>query len=105
MTYFCNISTLITYADDTCLLASANSDEELAEVVNLDMLELSKWMCSNCLEININKTNFVYFSIGARQCHFTYEVKLHNLDHVFITSVIWVYARARTLLKQKRSDI
>ena len=54
-------SSLLTklYADDTCLLFSAATLDELQRVINREMLKIQNWMSGNKLSINHKKTKFM----------------------------------------------
>lgn len=44
------------YADDTCLLFSANSDADLQIIANTELSKIENWLISNELTLNHNKT-------------------------------------------------
>ena len=55
------VSNLITklFADDTCLLFSADSESELQNIANQELKHIERWMASNKLTINYSKTKFM----------------------------------------------
>ena len=49
------------YADDTCIWTSNNDVLRNVEVMNNELVNVSKWVTSNCLTLNKNKCEFVLF--------------------------------------------
>ena len=59
-----NISSLFSYllfADDTNLIASHKSLNDLTSLINDEMIKISFWFQINKLAINLDKTNFIHF--------------------------------------------
>ena len=54
-------SSLVTklFADDTCLLFSANSIRDLQNIANLEISKIEHWMASNKLTLNHTKSKFM----------------------------------------------
>lgn len=53
------------FADDTCLFCSANNNQQLEQKCNLALEKCKKWLTSNALTLNVEKTHFVNFSKNA----------------------------------------
>ena len=53
------------YADDTNLTASANTIEDLVEILNTKLDDVHSWLVANKLTLNVKKTE--YMLIGTRQ--------------------------------------
>ena len=49
------------FADDTCLLISASTPNDLQIMANREMKKVYTWMCSNKLSLNFSKTKFMIF--------------------------------------------
>ena len=47
------------FADDTCLVHSADTIDNLSKLINQDMVNVSNWMQTNRLCINSEKSNFL----------------------------------------------
>ncbi len=60
-----NNSTPRMFADDTSIRYSADSLEELQNVINSELKNLNDWLIANKLSLNITKTLFMI--IGSRQ--------------------------------------
>jgi hypothetical protein len=58
------------YADDTSILVTARSDEELKIKINSALDNVIKWFSVNGLVLNIEKTNIVKFTSGCCQNNF-----------------------------------
>lgn len=54
---------IMSYADDTALLFSAKSREELFEVAQNGFNTVSKWLQNNLLTLNTDKTKYILFSM------------------------------------------
>ncbi len=52
----------ILYADDTLLYYSAKTETELQDRINEDLNSLSKWLNTNLLTLNYEKTKFMIFA-------------------------------------------
>jgi len=75
---------LITYADDTCLVISANTYDELSRIANTDLFKLSRWMNANCFSINDKKTNFIVFTLSTKlNVSTALNLTLHNLKSYY----------------------
>lgn len=54
------------FADDTTLFCSAKDNQELEQKCNLTLEKCRKWLTSNALTLNVDKTHFVNFSKTQR---------------------------------------
>jgi hypothetical protein len=54
---------LFSYADDTVLIVGASSWGDLNINVNRDIKYIKEWIDTNCLSMNIDKTNYLMFSL------------------------------------------
>jgi len=52
---------LISFADDTILVASAQNEKSLIDIVNSDMSIISSWFINNKLLINFDKTKIISY--------------------------------------------
>ena len=55
-------SKCVIYADDTTIYYSSNSQNDLFNIINFDLEQLSDWYKANKLSLNSIKSNFVIFS-------------------------------------------
>ena len=67
-----NFLKIITYADDTTLMCSLNSQdlrnpEELSNIINLELDKISEWLKLNRLSLNIAKSKFVMFHMPQKK--------------------------------------
>lgn len=53
--------TTMLFADDTSVLVSATTPEELEEKIKTTVSEMSKWCVNNRLILNVDKTEFIFF--------------------------------------------
>lgn len=49
------------FADDTMIYICGPNISQLQDYINYDINSLSKWLCSNSLSVNVNKTKFCVF--------------------------------------------
>ena len=54
------------FADDTNLFASHTSLQILEKSINENLIYVSNWLTANKLSLNIDKTNFVFFSSTSK---------------------------------------
>ena len=59
-------SSCILFADDTTLVVTAKSYEDLFQFANDDLNSLYDWLCANKLTINLDKTKYIVYSISNR---------------------------------------
>ena len=52
----------ILFADDTNVFLTSKNVNELFDIVNVELIALSKWFKANKLSINISKPNFMIFT-------------------------------------------
>ena len=80
---------IITYADDTCLVVTAPNNTDLYSHMKKDLFNICKWMVSNSLAINVNKTKYIIFDLQTHvgkfgppteDEHRIKNIKLHNFN-------------------------
>ena len=59
----CNV---MMYADDTVMIFSSNSAEEIEDVLNQELNSLYAWLSTNGLFLNKKKSEFIIFGTSAR---------------------------------------
>ena len=65
--YAClNKSSCILFADDTTLIVTAKSYEDLFHFANDDLIQLYSWLCANKLTINLDKTKYIVYTFSSR---------------------------------------
>ena len=65
--YTClNHSCPVLYADDTTLVITAKTYDDLFTFMNNDLKSLHSWLCLNKLTINTDKTKYMVYSISAK---------------------------------------
>ena len=64
------------YADDTCLIFSAKTVDELQVVINREVNKIQSWMFSNKLSINYKKTKFMI--INKRNNHAPFRLYIND---------------------------
>ena len=66
-------SSLVTklFADDTCLIFSAKTIDELEISINREMGKIHDWMVSNKLSINYSKTKYMLYHRKRNQNPFS----------------------------------
>lgn len=73
-----NVSTIFNFflfADDTNLIASHSNLNELIALINSELIKISQWFNSNKLELNLDKSNFMYFHLKPH---------VYKIDHIKI---------------------
>ena len=71
---------IICFADDTTLLYSGKNKSVLNDEINADLDKIKHWFYVNNLNINTDKTKYIYFSLISRENPF--KLKFHKFDCV-----------------------
>lgn len=69
---------IITYADDSMLLFHGVTWNEIQNVANDGLKEISQWLKLNLLSINTSKTKYMSFSINNNQPNYLLQLKIHR---------------------------
>ena len=76
----------VIYADDTTVFFSSDNLDNTVNVINVDLGRVSRWISSNSLTVNLNKSQYILFS--RRQMHlqnielFVNNYKLKKVNEV-----------------------
>ena len=81
----CNITlemgNIFSYADDTAVVFSGNSWEDVRNRAENGLTKISQWLSMNILTLNAAKTNFICFSLKtSTQPEQDLKVKIHNAE-------------------------
>lgn len=67
------------YADDTAIVFSGPSWNDVKQFAEIGLAKVSLWLKSNVLTLNIDKTNYICFTINNRtQPGTNFKIELHN---------------------------
>ena len=85
--------TFFLFADDTNIYFESNNLQDLENVVNKELKQLSLWLKINRLALNISKTNFLIFQSTKRKIDYNVTLKLdkkalNQEDHIKYLGVI-----------------
>ena len=70
------------FADDTALLITDDTPEELELLYNSELARISKWMLCNTLSLNTSKTNALYITPYLRKANLPISATLnHTIIH------------------------
>ena len=77
-------SPLITklFADDTCLLFSADSVAALQQIANTELSKIVNWMVSNKLTLNHSKSKFLIITKKGRNASINIHINNHAIEQV-----------------------
>ena len=70
------------FADDTCLIFSAKTVDELQIVINREMRKIESWMSGNKLSINYKKTKYMLLHKQPNQQPFALYINNNKIDKV-----------------------
>ena len=59
---------LVQLADDTCVICNGKTHEEVSEKLCTDLCSLSLWIESSQMEVNVRKSNVMWFNVGSAKC-------------------------------------
>uniref|UniRef100_A0A2A4JYZ1 Reverse transcriptase domain-containing protein n=1 Tax=Heliothis virescens TaxID=7102 RepID=A0A2A4JYZ1_HELVI len=82
----CNLkldhATIISYADDTALLFSADSEKDVYRLAQHGFNVVNNWLSNNSLTLNADKTNYIKFSMRKLTSIGTYSsLYAHHCSH------------------------
>ena len=66
------------FADDTNLLFADRNLKSLETVVNMELMNVSDWLASNKLSLNVKKTNFVIFHPSQKRLKYKVNLKIYD---------------------------
>ena len=79
------------YADDTNLIFTGNSFNDLATIINRNLLKLNDWLSENRLTLNVEKTNYLIINLSVdRHLILTWK-SMVNLLNVLLKRKFWVF--------------
>ena len=71
------------FADDTCLLFSANSVANLQNIANQEIAKIEKWMTSNKLTLNHTKSKFMVINKRGGNCNLNVRINNELIEQVY----------------------
>ena len=69
---------MLMYADDTTIYCNINQNVN-GIVINAELEKVNKWLCSNKLSLNIQKTKFMFFHHNQKQVQYP-NIKINNIE-------------------------
>lgn len=83
----------IMFADDTSMFLSGKSLPDIERTVNNDLINVSTWLKSNKLSLNIDKTHFIVFSPKRYSNYYSPKINIDNhlISEVKHTKFLGVY--------------
>lgn len=74
---------IFSYADDTAVVFSADSWEQVKEIAEMGLAHISRWLSNNLLTLNTAKTNYVCFSIyDSNQPTYDLGIRIHSCNTI-----------------------
>ena len=70
------------FADDSCLIFSADNLDELQITINRELGKVDEWMASNKLTLNYSKTKFMLVHRKNEQPLLNLYIKNHKIEHL-----------------------
>ena len=74
----CSDNFFIHYADDTTVSLSRKNLVETINLANAELKNIDRWLISNKLALNNNKTNYILFSTKNKNCNVS--LKIRNVE-------------------------
>ena len=83
---------LVQFADDTCITCSGRTHEEVSEMLCNDLCSLSSWIRNSHMEVNVKKSNIMWFNVRSSKCFESPPILLNGspLSQVILHTNIWV---------------
>ena len=70
------------FADDTCLLFSADSVAALQQIANTELSKIINWMTSNKLTLNHSKSKFLIITKKCRSTSINIHINNYSIEQV-----------------------
>ena len=88
------------YADDTTIYCNINQNVNEI-VINVELENVNKLLCSNKISLNIKKTKFMFFHHNQKQVQYT-NIKINNIEinRVSQFNFLWIILSADLKWKQ-----
>ena len=92
MPYASKILDIHLFADDTSIFISNKNVEELETIVNSELVNISDWLISNKLTLNVSKSNFIIIHPPQRKRNKQVTIKINgeNLEEKSHTKYLGV---------------
>ena len=92
MPYASKILDIHLFADDTSIFISNKNLEELETIVNSELVNISDWLISNKLTLNVSKSNFTIIHPPQRKRNKQVTIKINgeNLEEKSLTKYLGV---------------
>ena len=79
----------ILFADDTTLFFTSKTLEDLKFKIDIDLANISQWLYANKVTLNLNKSNFMLFSLCKKNI-ISLTLKNHSLKQSSCTKYLGV---------------
>ena len=89
----CNASNALNYlhfADDTTIHASADNIDDLCNLMSRELQFIDKWLITNRLSLNIDKSSYMIFSHNAIDTNLTIKIRQTEIKRVSNTIFLGV---------------
>ena len=82
---------LVQFAFDTCIICSGKTHEDVSEMLCNDLCSLSSWIRSSHMEVNVRKSNVMWFHVHSIKGFKPPPIALNGSHcHKFLLINIWV---------------
>ena len=88
MSQLCSLS---LFADDTCIICADKNYNDLNVKVNTAINIIYKWLCTNKLALNFEKTNYMIFNKKYKQVDFKVNIGNNIINEVKYTKYLGIY--------------
>ena len=90
------------FADDTNVFLTDTIFNDLESTMNKELCQLSDWLQSNKLSLNIKKTHYMIFTPPRNKSNFNLDIKIDNcsIDRVMHTKFLGVIVDSQLSWKQ-----
>ena len=67
------------FADDTAIVLKSKNAEQIASLVNQELIHVNNWLLANRLTLNLSKTNWLFFTTSVKKYVFQPQsIKINN---------------------------
>ena len=70
----------ILFADDSSIFVHGKNPDELVQLINKELQNLVIWLNANKLSLNVDKTNYMFFSLSNQKLRYSSNVMINNVN-------------------------
>ena len=74
-----NIFQFFLFADDTTIFYQSKPQDNVSDIINKELVNVSNWLSANKLNLNVSKSNFLHFHHGQLHSKPSIDIKINGI--------------------------